>query len=271
MYFDRHRGFALGLVLSGAGVGGLVLSPVMHSLITTIGIRWALKILGIWNLVIGIPVSLVVKRRPGFSSSGNTRLNFSVARRGTFIWQVRAVFAWLSGYSGDMIGSGSLPPGRWQYCPDLFLDDILRVCLVIFIWDRQFASRRQQYCQQRSSDIHGNSGRQSRPSEHDDSQRECRSMCLRIVVDDCHLGDTLWNLCFRTLVRCRSGTLYRLRGLLWHPCWRVQRPSADDDSRSLRRPELQQRERFYLLHTRYGSVLRSPAGWRHPRQSSQRH
>jgi MFS family permease len=90
MYFDRHRGFALGLVLSGAGIGGLVLSPVMHTLITTVGISWALRILGFWNLAVGIPISLVVKRRPGVAiGRGNTRLNMAVAKRGTFLWQVR--------------------------------------------------------------------------------------------------------------------------------------------------------------------------------------
>lgn len=93
VYFDRHRGFALGLVLSGAGVGGLVWSPVMHSLITQLGIGWALRILALCNLVIGIPVSLVVKRRPGFAAGrGSTRLNMNVARSGTFIWQVRLAF-----------------------------------------------------------------------------------------------------------------------------------------------------------------------------------
>ena len=89
-YFDRNRGFALGLMLSGAGVGGLVLSPVMHSLIVKLGIRWALRILGLWNLFVGVPISFVVKRKPGETASehGTARLNMGVASRGTFVWQV---------------------------------------------------------------------------------------------------------------------------------------------------------------------------------------
>ncbi|KAI0697283.1 MFS general substrate transporter [Cytidiella melzeri] len=96
-YFDRHRGFALGLVLSGAGIGGLVLSPVMHTLITRLGIRWALRVLGLWNMLVGIPISLVVKRRPlagvvDGSGRVRTRLDMGVAKRGTFVWQALGAF-----------------------------------------------------------------------------------------------------------------------------------------------------------------------------------
>ncbi|KAI0338248.1 monocarboxylate transporter [Trametopsis cervina] len=93
LYFDRHRGFAVGFVLSGAGIGGLILSPVMHALITNLGIGWALRILGLWNLAIGIPIALVVKRPPGSTSGrGNTRLPMNVAKRGTFLWQALGAF-----------------------------------------------------------------------------------------------------------------------------------------------------------------------------------
>lgn len=72
-----------------------MLSPVMHSLITNLGVQWALRILGLWNFVVGIPISLVVKRRPGThlgSGRGRTRLDASVAKRGTFIWQAMGAF-----------------------------------------------------------------------------------------------------------------------------------------------------------------------------------
>ena len=92
-YFDKHRGFALGFILSGAGVGGLVLSPVVRILISKLGIGWALRILGIWNLCVGIPVSFVVKKRDGMFGAtggqrGRTRLPLSIAKRGAYIWQV---------------------------------------------------------------------------------------------------------------------------------------------------------------------------------------
>ena len=92
-YFDKHRGFALGFILAGAGVGGLVLSPVMDALIRKLGIRWALRVLGAWNFVAGVPVSLVVQKRGSIYTQGRTtRVDLSVAKRGAFIWQVTHPF-----------------------------------------------------------------------------------------------------------------------------------------------------------------------------------
>ncbi|KAI8990640.1 MFS general substrate transporter [Trametes punicea] len=74
-YFDRNRGAAMGIVLAGSGVGGLVLSPVFHILLTRVGIRWALRILGIWNFALGIPISSVVTKKHGVAATaaGGTR------------------------------------------------------------------------------------------------------------------------------------------------------------------------------------------------------
>lgn len=70
-----------------------MLSPVMRILISKLGIGWALRILGLWNLAVGIPVSFVVKKRDGMfiageGQRGRTRLPMSVAKRGAYIWQV---------------------------------------------------------------------------------------------------------------------------------------------------------------------------------------
>jgi MFS family permease len=91
VYFDRHRGFAMGFVLSGAGFGGLVFAPVLRHLLDHVGIHWALRILGIWNLVVGLPVASVVRQRPGFGArapSRSARVNMKLVTKGTFLWQV---------------------------------------------------------------------------------------------------------------------------------------------------------------------------------------
>ncbi|EIW64477.1 MFS general substrate transporter [Trametes versicolor FP-101664 SS1] len=74
-YFDRNRGAAMGIVLAGSGIGGLVLSPVFHTLLTRLGIRWALRILGMWNFVLGIPISSVLTKKHGAAANaaGRTR------------------------------------------------------------------------------------------------------------------------------------------------------------------------------------------------------
>ncbi|KAH9897700.1 MFS general substrate transporter [Cubamyces lactineus] len=88
-YFDRNRGAAMGIVLAGSGVGGLVLSPVFHALLTRLGIHWALRILGIWNFLLGIPISSVLTKKHGAAASaaGSTRVSMAMIKRGTFILQ----------------------------------------------------------------------------------------------------------------------------------------------------------------------------------------
>ncbi|KAF9465457.1 major facilitator superfamily domain-containing protein [Collybia nuda] len=87
LYFDKHRGFAMGVILAGSGIGGLVLAPVLQVLLDKYGIHWALRIIGLWNLLIGIPVASVVKHRPGFNIGSRTRMNMSLVKRGTFLYQ----------------------------------------------------------------------------------------------------------------------------------------------------------------------------------------
>lgn len=87
VYFDAHRGFAMGLILSGSGAGGLVLAPVTTALVAKFGIRWTLRVLGIWNLVVGIPVACVICKRQGFGRS-DTRVGLKLVQKGTFLYQV---------------------------------------------------------------------------------------------------------------------------------------------------------------------------------------
>lgn len=96
MYFDRHRGFAMGFILAGSGVGGLVMALVLQLLLDHYGIQWSLRILGLWNLAVAIPVSLVVKHRPGYrlgsrrNDRSRTLINRALLNRATFWYQVSA-------------------------------------------------------------------------------------------------------------------------------------------------------------------------------------
>ncbi|KAJ6609564.1 major facilitator superfamily domain-containing protein [Mycena sp. CBHHK59/15] len=96
-YFDAHRGGAMGVVLAGAGAGGLVFAPVLRVLLDRVGVRWALRVLGLWNLAVGVPVACVVKRRPGFGGAGQTRMTMGLVRRGTFLYQALGAFLQAAG------------------------------------------------------------------------------------------------------------------------------------------------------------------------------
>ena len=42
-WFNHHRGLAVGLAMSGSGIGGLVVSNICQAAIEQIGYRWALR------------------------------------------------------------------------------------------------------------------------------------------------------------------------------------------------------------------------------------
>ena len=45
-YFDKRRGLATGLAVSGSGFGAFALSPLTHVLIENLGWRWSLRVIG---------------------------------------------------------------------------------------------------------------------------------------------------------------------------------------------------------------------------------
>ncbi|KAI0275312.1 MFS general substrate transporter [Gloeopeniophorella convolvens] len=93
-FFDRHRGLAMGIVLAGSGIGGLVLAPVTHALLDHLGAPATLRILGAWNFVVCIPVSCVIRRPPGYRTA---RPTLALAKRGTFLLQSFAAFLQAAG------------------------------------------------------------------------------------------------------------------------------------------------------------------------------
>ena len=64
-WFDRRRGMALALIMSGGALGAIVLPPVAEALIRIAGWRGAYLTLGGMALAIGLPaVALFIRERP---------------------------------------------------------------------------------------------------------------------------------------------------------------------------------------------------------------
>ncbi|MEF9933847.1 MAG: MFS transporter [Clostridium sp.] len=78
-WFNKKRGLALALALTGSGVGGAIFSPVINSIIQNHGYRYAYLTLSIILLLLIIPVAIIVKPSPesnnlkplGYDSSVN--------------------------------------------------------------------------------------------------------------------------------------------------------------------------------------------------------
>jgi MFS family permease len=93
-FFDKHRGFAMGIALSGSGAGGLVFAPVTQALFDRWGASATLRILGVWNFIVLIPISFIIRRPPGYSP---VRPSLALAKRGTFILQLFTAFLQAAG------------------------------------------------------------------------------------------------------------------------------------------------------------------------------
>ncbi|KUJ21796.1 MFS monocarboxylate transporter-like protein [Mollisia scopiformis] len=90
-YFDAHRGSAMGFILSGSGIGGLVFAPAIKALLSALGPRWTLRALSLIILTISLPIALTaspsrfVGRRP-------THINTKLALKPAFLLSVGAGF-----------------------------------------------------------------------------------------------------------------------------------------------------------------------------------
>jgi nitrate/nitrite transporter NarK len=95
-YFDAHRGFAMGFVLSAAGLGALCYAPVVRVLLTKIGIRWTLRTLGISSFAIATPVAFNTPPSRSLSKRP-TLVNLSIAKKPAFILQAIAAMCQAGG------------------------------------------------------------------------------------------------------------------------------------------------------------------------------
>ena len=62
-WFNRRRGLALGIVSSGAGIGGVVLPFVQTAVNNTLGIAWAYRVVGFICLAGNILICILVKEK----------------------------------------------------------------------------------------------------------------------------------------------------------------------------------------------------------------
>lgn len=104
-YFDIHRGAALGLILSGAGMGGLALWPLTNVLLSRIGPRWTLRALGLPNLAVGMPTALATA--PGRSATRRpTLVNVKLTVKPAFILQAAAALLQAAGDNVPNLSAG---------------------------------------------------------------------------------------------------------------------------------------------------------------------
>ncbi|KAI4209031.1 MAG: hypothetical protein LQ351_008004 [Letrouitia transgressa] len=103
-YFTKHRATAMGFILAGGGVGGLLFSPVIRALLSSVGGRWTLRLCGGFNLIAGLPIAWTVPRSQFAANSTvedpdrrNTHISRALASRPTLIFSAVAAFLQAAG------------------------------------------------------------------------------------------------------------------------------------------------------------------------------
>jgi MFS family permease len=82
-WFDRRRGLAMGIIVSGTGVGGVIWAPTLRAMNDSIGFRNGLRVSGAVSGVLLVLAGLVMKWEPSFqdrvrmeTQAANRRLGF---------------------------------------------------------------------------------------------------------------------------------------------------------------------------------------------------
>jgi len=62
-WFTSNRGLVIGIAISGGGIGGLWMSPVVSGLLNSKGLRWTMIAMAIAHLVLLTPISMLFRSR----------------------------------------------------------------------------------------------------------------------------------------------------------------------------------------------------------------
>jgi predicted MFS family arabinose efflux permease len=116
-WFDRHRGMALALVMTGGAVGAIVLPPAAQALIQSLGWRGAFAILGALVLAVGLPVVVpLVREKPGVDLERRVEtegVSVAQAMRSRAFWILMVVlFLFSIGQNGAMTHLSALLTDR---------------------------------------------------------------------------------------------------------------------------------------------------------------
>ncbi|KAI8636676.1 major facilitator superfamily domain-containing protein [Parasitella parasitica] len=100
-WFVKRRGFAMGVMVSGSGIGGLIMPFVMTMLNETLGGAWCYRVLGIITFVVSLIATILLREKPGMPNAKKTQLkdiiNLSICKDRKFIiWCIAGNLSMLS-------------------------------------------------------------------------------------------------------------------------------------------------------------------------------
>jgi hypothetical protein len=95
----------MGFILSAAGVGGLAYAPAARVMLAKVGAAWTLRIFGLVNFVISVPIALSTPPSRSLTKRP-TLVDVKLAKKATFILQALAA---MSQAAGNLVPLTFLP------------------------------------------------------------------------------------------------------------------------------------------------------------------
>ncbi|KAJ5788759.1 hypothetical protein N7457_003749 [Penicillium paradoxum] len=91
-WFNRKAGLAIGISMSGAGVGGVVFPFMLRSGFTKLGYKWTIRLLALVALVLCVAGTALVKARLP-KGRGKSTINLRSLQDARFTWLTLGIFA----------------------------------------------------------------------------------------------------------------------------------------------------------------------------------
>lgn len=87
-YFEKRRGFANGIVVSGSGIGGLILAPLTNALISKLSLQWSQRIIGLSMLVCLAAIFPLIRPRVQVvkTNTGPPVVDWTLFKVKGFVW-----------------------------------------------------------------------------------------------------------------------------------------------------------------------------------------
>jgi MFS family permease len=90
-WFDRNAGLAIGISMSGAGVGGVIFPFMLRAGFTNLGFKWTIRLLALVALVLCIAGVVLIKARLPKGRSKST-INLRSLQDARFTWLTLGIF-----------------------------------------------------------------------------------------------------------------------------------------------------------------------------------
>ncbi|KAI8348453.1 major facilitator superfamily domain-containing protein [Choanephora cucurbitarum] len=99
-WFNKKRAFAVGIMVSGSGIGGLLMPFVITFLNESLGITWCYRILSIISFVLSlIPTLLLRERKQDFETKQRPIIDLKICKNSSFIiWCIVGNLSYMSYY-----------------------------------------------------------------------------------------------------------------------------------------------------------------------------